>query len=265
MIVISCLLSLKHKQQASSWARLLFSGWGKIGRDFIFLHGGPLRHTESPCVPEILDSSSAYTASPCHFLMPLHCHLLSVATQAEGKKDCVGHRWYYRRASSKTGLCSRQHSLLWRNTLFHSTFSLVTSLPFQWTLGHPTWLWGAAPQLHLRGYISSPSWFLPGPGKQDWARSSPDKSLMPARVGGGNNGLNEPVSSRGGAGWQEQLLTSALRDAKHRVVGFHSTRWVAGASILAAINCICDIGPGNFPAAGGSQLPDHLAAFNNII
>jgi len=72
------------------------------------------------------------------------------------------------------------------------------------------------------------------------------------------------VSSRGGAGWKGQLLTSALRDAKHRIVGFHPTPWVAGASVLAAINRDYDIGPGNFPAAGGSQSPDHRAAFNNI-
>lgn len=159
---------------------------------------------------------------------------------------------------------SRQHSLLWRNIHFHSTFSLVTSQPFQWTLGHPRWLQEAAPQLQPRGCISSQGWFPPGPGKQSWARGSPDGPLMPARMGGGNSGLNEPVNSRGGAEWKEQRLTSALRDAKHRVVRFPPTWWVAGASILAAISCSYDIGPGNFPAAGGSQPPDHLVAFNNI-
>lgn len=36
-----------------------------------------------------------------------------------------------------------------------------------------------------------------------------------------------------------------------------------GASVPAAITYVCDFRPDNFPAAGGSQPPDHPAAFSN--
>lgn len=58
---------------------------------------------------------------------------------------------------------------------------------------------------------------------------------------------------------------SALRDAKYRVVGLRPTKWVAGASILAAMICFYFIRSGNFPAAGGSQPPEHLPAFDSIM
>lgn len=128
VIVVSCLLSLKHKQQASSWARLLFSGRGKIGRDFIFLDGEHVRHTESPCAPcnlghPVLHAPLFLGTSPVLLRCSLLCDFLLYLSKPK-ERQTVGHRWYYRRASIKTGLCSRQGSLLCRNTLFHSTFSL---------------------------------------------------------------------------------------------------------------------------------------------